>query len=162
MNIELAQVFTQIIAFLLFLWVLRKFAWGPVMAMLEERRSRIKAEFDKIDNLEKEVNDLKEKYQTKIDEIEKEARELRLQEIKRGKEICDKMQEDAKHMISQEREQLEQQLAVEMAKAKVELRDFIVDLTINASSKLLHQSMDDETHRHLVDEYVRQVTEIQN
>ena len=162
MNFDIAQVLTQIIAFLLFLWVLKAFAWGPVMAMLEERRSKIKSEFDKIDQLEKDVAELKDKYQTKIDEIEKEARELRLQEINRGKEICEKMQEDAKQMIAQEREQLEQQLSVELAKAKVELKDFIVDLTIKASTKLIHQSMDDEAHRHLVNEYIRQVSEIQN
>ena len=160
--VEVSQVLTQIICFLLFLWILRRFAWGPVMLLLEERRERIKSEFERIGQLEKEVEQLKGEYQTRLDEIEKEARHLRLEEINRGRAIAEKMELDAQQMIVQERQRLEQQLVGELAKAKVELRDFVVDLTIQASTKLVHKSLDDAAHRRMVDEHLRQVTEIQN
>ena len=156
------QVLTHIIAFLAFLWVLKTFAWGPVMNVLEERRGKIQSEFDRIDQMQKDVEQLKEEYRTKHEQIEQEARELRLQEVNRGRQIADKMQEDARAAIAEQRIQLEQQLAVELAKAKTELRDFIVDLAIDSSSKLLHQSMDSDAHRRLIDGYIRQVSERNN
>lgn len=162
MVVEIGQVLTQILAFLLFLWILKHFAWVPVMHLLEERRARIKSEFDRIEQLEKEVARLKEEYRTKLAEIEQEARALRLAEINRGKDIAETMQADSRQAIAQERQRLEQQLSVEMAKAKVELRDFIVDLTIQATSRLIHESLDDPAHRRMIDDYVRRVTEIQN
>ena len=160
--VEVGQVLTQMIAFLLFLWILKRHAWEPVMHLLEERRKRIQSEFDRIAQLEKEVEQLKETYRTKLDEIDKEARALRLAEIHRGKGIAEKMQGDAHQTIAQEHPRLEQQLAIERAKAKVELRDFIVDLTIQATSRLIHETLDEATHRRMIDDYVRRVTEIQN
>lgn len=162
MEILWGQVLTQLVAFLLFLWVLKVFAWKPVMEVLEQRRQKIQSEFDRIHKLEKEVEQMKEDYQSKIKLIEEEARDLRLNEVNRGKEIAEKLQEDARQMIAQEKQNLEQQLAVELAKAKVELRDFVVDLSIQATSKLINETLDDTRHRRMVDEYIRHVSEVQN
>jgi len=162
MEILWGQVLTQLVAFLLFLWVLKVFAWKPVMEVLEQRRQKIQSEFDRIHKLEKEVEQMKEDYQSKIKLIEEEARDLRLNEVNRGKEIAEKLQEDARQMIAQEKQNLEQQLVVELAKAKVELRDFVVDLSIQATSKLINETLDDARHRRMVDEYIRHVSEVQN
>lgn len=159
---NLSEILVQAIAFLAFLWVLKKFAWGPVMDVLEERRDRIAADLDRAKGTNREAEDLKTSYQSKMDGVQEEARQLRLNEINRGKEIAERMVADSKASIAQERENLEQQLVVEMAKAKVELRDFVVDLTIQASTKLIHRSLDDEAHRSLVDDYISQVSQIQN
>ena len=43
--IDIRMVGTQILGFLLLLWGLRKWAWGPLTAQLEARRQKIAAEF---------------------------------------------------------------------------------------------------------------------
>ena len=43
--IDIRMVGTQILGFLLLLWGLRKWAWGPLTAQLEARRQRIADEF---------------------------------------------------------------------------------------------------------------------
>ena len=47
--IDPRQVLTQILGFLILMWLLRKFAWGPVLAMLEARREKIAGEFREAD-----------------------------------------------------------------------------------------------------------------
>lgn len=162
MEINIAQVLTQAIAFLIFLVVLRIYAWKPVMRILEARRGQIKAEFERINRLEQEVQQMKQDYQARLREMENEARSIRMEEINRGREIAEKIVQEAHQGIAEERQRLEQQLAIEMAKAKVDLRDFIVELSLQAVSKLVHQELNEKSHRRLVDEYIRQVTEIRN
>lgn len=48
MEVEVGQVVSQIIAFLILLAVLKRFAWGPLLQLLEEREERIRSEFDTI------------------------------------------------------------------------------------------------------------------
>ena len=42
--VDIRQVVTQILGFLLMVWILRRYAWGPVMSMLEARREKIAGE----------------------------------------------------------------------------------------------------------------------
>jgi len=46
---------THVVAFLLVLLLLRRFAWGPVLRFLDQRRARIRAEFDEAESRQKEA-----------------------------------------------------------------------------------------------------------
>ncbi len=50
MNIEISQVITQIIGFLITVWLLKRFAWKPLLSMMDERRQKIKDEFQRIED----------------------------------------------------------------------------------------------------------------
>src|SRR5215831_816607 len=54
--IDIRQVVTQILGFLILLWGMRKFAWGPVMKVLEDRRAKIAGEFAAADQARAEAN----------------------------------------------------------------------------------------------------------
>ena len=43
--VDTPQVVTQILGFLLMVWILRRYAWGPLIGMLEARREKIAGEF---------------------------------------------------------------------------------------------------------------------
>ena len=74
MDIQLGQVFTQIVAFLIMLWVLKLFAWKPVLEVLEERKAKIAGEFKALETKQKEADDLKAEWQKRIKGIDHEAR----------------------------------------------------------------------------------------
>ena len=56
--IDIRQVITQILGFLLMVWILRRYAWGPLMGMLEARREKIAGEFKEADRLRGEALEL--------------------------------------------------------------------------------------------------------
>jgi F-type H+-transporting ATPase subunit b len=66
---------TQILGFLIVLWVLRRYAWGPVLGMLEERRLRIANEVAGAERLRQEAMALKAEYESQLRTIEVQARE---------------------------------------------------------------------------------------
>ena len=50
LKIEIPQLITHIIGFLIALWILKRYAWKPLLALLDERRERIKNGFAEIEN----------------------------------------------------------------------------------------------------------------
>lgn len=59
MDLRFDVLVTQIIGFLIVLWVLRRYAWGPVLGMLEDRRVRIANEVANAERLRQEAMALK-------------------------------------------------------------------------------------------------------
>ena len=57
---------THLVAFLLFIWVIKKYAVGPVLQLLDERRAKIADQFDQIDSDKKHVGALREEYEEHI------------------------------------------------------------------------------------------------
>ena len=61
--IDPAILVTQIIGFMIVLWVLRRTAWGPILEKIEERRAKIADDVASADRLRKESEALKQKYE---------------------------------------------------------------------------------------------------
>ena len=157
MNLEWQQVLTQIVGFLLLFWVLKKYAWKPLLGMLEERKQKISDEFKKIEKAQAEVTQLKEDFETQIRKIEQIAREKETAAIADGQrmaqEIQTKAREDAKEII----EKAKQNIDLEIAKAKVELRNQIVNLTLQATEKIIKEQLDDQKHREKINSFIDEI-----
>ena len=67
--IDIRQVVTQILGFLLMVWILRRYAWGPLIGMLEARREKIAGEFKEAERLKAEAVVLKARYDAELKTI---------------------------------------------------------------------------------------------
>ena len=72
--VDVPQVLTQILGFLLMVWILRRYAWGPVIGMLEARREKIAGEFKEGERLKAEAMALKARYDAELKTIDAQAR----------------------------------------------------------------------------------------
>src|SRR5438067_493977 len=77
--IDIRLVLTQIVGFLILLWALRKWAWGPVLGMLEQRRQAIAGQFADAERLQAEADQAKARWEQELRGIEAQARQ-RIQE----------------------------------------------------------------------------------
>jgi len=160
LGLELGQLVTQAIGFLLAVWLLKKFAWKPLLGLLEERRQKIKDEFDTIANKKEEVAQLTSEYERRLKEIDDEARK-RLQEAvtegqKIAAEIKDQARKDQKEIVAKAKQQIE----AEIAAARVQLRNDMVNMAIDAASKAISERMDDEKHRRLISDFISELEEV--
>ncbi len=154
MNIEYAQIFTQIISFLIVLWVLKRYAWKPLLTVLEDREKKIQTEFDTIDNQKKENERLLQLYQEKLQNADKEIKELlkegRESGLKLAKEIEDKATGEAKKIIAQTKEEVQK----EIVKAKSQLKEEMVKITLMATEKVMKEQMNSDKQKTLVEEFI--------
>lgn len=154
MNIEIQQVLTQIVGFLLLLWLLRKYAWGPLLGVLDERRTRIATELEEIRKGKESLAQMKTEYDTKISEIENQAR-LRIQEaVVEGQRMAREIAEGARDEAHQILEKAKEDIQREMAKAKTQLRDEIATIAVSAAGKIVRQEMNKQKDKELVLQYI--------
>jgi F-type H+-transporting ATPase subunit b len=154
MGLEIGQIVTHIIGFLIAVFLLKKFAWKPLLSILEERRSKIKSEFDNIDKEKKKVDDLLSDYETKLKEIDSLAR-VKIQEAAReGQKLANEIKENArkesKDILTKAREEIQR----DVDKAKVQLKNDLVNMTIRAAEKLIRERLDEEKDKKLIAEFI--------
>lgn len=157
MGLEIGQIVTQIIGFLIAVFLLKKFAWKPLLSILEERRSKIKSEFDNIDKEKKKVEDLLSDYQTKLKEIDSLAR-VKIQEAAReGQKMANEIKENArkesKDILTKGREEIQR----DVDKAKVQLKNDLVNMTMRVAEKLIRERLDEEKDKKLIAEFIDSV-----
>jgi len=157
MDIQWKLVFTQLVAFLIVLWVLRKYAWGKLLGLIDERREHIASEFDQIEKGKEDVESLKAKYQKELAEIDTTAR-ARIQEaVSEANDLAASIKEDARKEAVALRVKTNQDIEMELDKANVALRDRMVGAVVVATEKLIRERLDDDKHKKLISDFLAEV-----
>jgi F-type H+-transporting ATPase subunit b len=146
-----------IVTFLVLLFLLRKFAWGPLLAALERREQLIAGA---VDDARKAKEDL-ERVQQDAAQLLAQARREADGVISRARgdaerfraEMQQKAQEEAAGIVRNAERRIQQ----ETAKAVQQLRREAVDLSVNIAEKILQRAVSADDHRHLIDEVVQKL-----
>ncbi len=145
------------ITFLVLLVVLAKFAWGPIVSMLNERERTIRDAIDQAKKERAEAERLLSEQKASLAKAQREAAELARKnqaevEVLR-QELTAKARKEADDLVAGAR----QQIVEELKKAKVELKAQVADLAIEAAGRLVKANLDDKAQRALVEEYIAQL-----
>ena len=152
-----AQFVVNILSFLLLLAILKKFAWGSLLKLIDDRRAKIASEFESIEKAKQEMAALKAQYQEQMARIEEEARKKIQEAIGEGRRISAEVEEDARAHARETLEKTKEAVALEVAKARAELKEQVVDLAIQVSHKVLQQNLDEETDRRMIESFIKEI-----
>ena len=155
--IDVPQVLTQILGFLLMVWILRRYAWGPVIGMLEARREKIAGEFKEADRQKVEALELKARYDTELKGIEAQARQRIQDAVAEGQRIAAEIKAQAHQDATARLERAADDIAREREKAKEILKEQVIGLSLRTAEKILRQKLDDPAQRKLVGEFIEEV-----
>ena len=154
MDIQWQLLITHVVGFLITLWILKKYAWKPLLGIMEERRNRIKDEFDKIDKEKEDVSRLTAEYQEKLKGIEAERRAKIIEAVNEGKKMAEEIKASAREEGKQIQARARADLERDVAKAKVQLKDEMITITMTAAEKIINEKLDDEKHRQLIGSFI--------
>ena len=146
-----AEIVSQTISFFILVFLLKRFAWRPLLGMLDQRRARIEEGLRQIAQGKAEMERLKEDYAKRLAGIEDEARVKLQQAIREGKKAAGEIQEQARAQGYTIMNKAKETIELELAKAKISLRDQMAQLTVDAVERVLRQKLDAKSDRHLVD-----------
>jgi len=152
--IDLSVLITHVIAFVIVLWILRRFAWGPVLGFLEARREKIAAEFSEIDHQRAEVATLKAEYEDHLRNIESEARARVQEAVAEGNAAADRIKERAQEERQQRLARAEEEVKLLEEASAENLRRNTVDLALRAAEKAVQERLDDEKHREMMTRFL--------
>lgn len=150
MNVEIGQIVTQVIAFLIILWVLQRYAWGPLLKILEERRERIRSEFAAIDTEKQRIDGLRSSYEDKLRNIDDAAKARVQEEVEKARLTAREIEEEA-HLRAREIIS-KANIAAEYEANKIRggLKDDLIDLTMAAAEAVLKKGLDKERQKELI------------
>jgi F-type H+-transporting ATPase subunit b len=152
-----ATILAQIIVFAIVVWVAMKFLWPEITVNMQARQKRIAEGLAAADRGQKELAEA----ETRVDELVKAARERALaieqQAHAQGSDII----EAAKRTASSEGQRLLEnahaQVALELQKARDELRRQVATLAVSGASQIVGREIDARTHAELLDKLAAQL-----
>src|SRR3989338_5984587 len=101
MQVIWQEVLTHALGFVILVLVLKRFAWRPLLELLDARRQRIEQEFARIEQTKTQLETLQREYQTRLAQIEQEARAKIQEAVAEGKRVSLEIQEQARAQATQ-------------------------------------------------------------
>lgn len=157
MHLAVEQILTQIVGFLIMLWVLKKIFWHPILNVMQERQRTIAAEFDFIRKEKEDVKKLAEDYQRKIKDIEAEMKSKIQEGVEKGERLAREIEQDTRKKATDILNKAQQEVKKEMAEAKTQLKSEIVNISIAAAQKLIQETLTKEKHQKLIEDAIEKI-----
>lgn len=154
LNLDISQIIIQIIAFLVMLWVLKRYGWQPLLDILEARRKKIQAEFDSIAAQKEQINQLSIQYVERLKEIDTEVRKKMQEAVAQGQKMSTQIQKEAQMHAQEILQRAKSEMESEIAKAKNQLKNDIVNLVIHVTEKILREKLDDSNQKELIAKFI--------
>jgi F-type H+-transporting ATPase subunit b len=156
-EINYTVLIVQLVTFLVAVFILWKFFWGPFIQFLDGRKNGIKQDLDNAQKTREEAEKLANQYKQSLDKIEEETRKLVDKALAEGtkskNEILALAHEQANKMLENAKIQLEE----EKNKAKDELRSQAASLSIQIAEKILKQTIDKNVQERLLKEFSKEM-----
>lgn len=146
-----------IITFVVLAWVLKRFAWRPILDMVQEREKHIEDAVEAARRERAEAEKLMAEQKAAVNEARREFAER----MRRNEADMEKFRDEQMAKARQEAEsfkaEAQRALEDEKAKAIAEVKGLAADLAIDVASRLLAERMDDAKHRTLAEQYIEQI-----
>ena len=143
-----------IVCFLITLYVLKRFAFGPIQKMIDDRSDRIRRAIAEADHAREEARALLDEHRKLIGQARHEAEEIR-GEVRRDAEsmrerVRDEIEADRQRRLDETKRQIE----AETARSLAQIRQEVAELTLLAASKVTGKVLDSADQRRLIDEAI--------
>jgi F-type H+-transporting ATPase subunit b len=143
-----------IICFLIALFVLKKYAFGPIQKMIDDRREQIRRSIEEADNARKEARQLLEEHKVLMQEARSEAEQI-IAEARKTRESMElRMREETEAERQRRLEETRREIAAETVRALEQIRSEVADLTLAATSIVVGKKLDSDRDRELISQAI--------
>jgi len=147
----LGVIFWMTLSFAIVLYILRKFAWKPILGAIKDRENNIKRSLINAEKIEKEVSKLNETKERIISETNNEKEGI----IERARKTQEEILKEAKEKALEESrkivEEAKKTIDIERKKAEAQIKKEIAILSIDIAEKIMVEELSDkQKHKKLV------------
>jgi len=150
-------MFWTIVAFFLALWVLKKYAFGPIQEALDKRREVVNSAIENADRVRSEAEQLLVEYKEQLALARAEADSIVARARTAGDEMTKRVKDEGEAQRQEQLVQTQTQIRAEVDKAMGDLRSAVAEMTVAASEKVLRGSIDAKQHQSLIEQAVAEL-----
>lgn len=140
---------------LVWYWFVRRFLWGPVSAIIEQRQKQVEKDLDEAQQDREAAQEMKQHYEASIADAKQEAEAIladaRVKADAKYAATLQKAQQDADRKL----EDAQRNIALEKEKRMRELEQEIAGLAMDAAEKLLTEGHDSSYDDRMYDAFLR-------
>jgi F-type H+-transporting ATPase subunit b len=157
LGINPSYILVSLVGFLILLFVLTKFAFGPIVGVLQARQDKIRGDLDEAQARRDEMVALQKDYESRLAAIEDEARDKIQAAVKEAQaardEILTRAHTEAQAIVQRGQEEV----SAERAKLLVDSRDQIVDLATLMARQSAKENLSTAGHAGLIDDAIAKI-----
>ncbi len=157
LSVDATLLWTTLVVFAIFAWILGKFAWGPLLKFVDDREKTIREQVDSAQLAAAEAKEILAKHHEILKGAGREREEILQKALKEAEqvrgEVLTKARADAEQVLARTREQMGR----EKDQAIAELRAQVADIAVEAAARIVKSSLDEATQRKLVDDYIKEL-----
>ena len=150
LNTQWGLMVWTLITFTIAVYILVRFAFGPIQRLLDERRQTVQDSMDVAEETRAEAHRLLDEYKTTLAKVRTEAEEILERSHKAGDsakaEILAEAKQQAERTVDKARAQIERDTRA----ALLEIKQQVADLTLLAAEKVAGKSLTDADHERLI------------
>ena len=155
---DIGLIFWTTLTFLILLFLLKKFAWKPILNMVKERDESIENALNAAEEAKKEMAALN----AKNEELLQEAREERDKMLKEARDTKDKMISEAKSQAREEGDKLisnaRQSIETEKKAALADIKNQVATLSVEVAERILKEKLSEgDGQEKLVEKYIQDI-----
>lgn len=143
--------------FLLLVYLLKKFAWGPIIGALEKREQQIENDKQTAASARQSAEQLKQELDERLAQISNEAAQKMAAAVKAGEKQKDQLLAQAKEQAERLLEQATAQIQAEKEKALADVRGEIASLSLLAASRVVEQNLTTDNADKIVEQVLKEV-----
>lgn len=158
-SINIWQILISLCNLVILFFLLKKFLYNKVKAVLQERRDAIDRQYAEASDARANALDMKENWQEKMTSADEEADSIIKNASEtaaaRGEAIISESKEKAERIIRQAQTEAE----LEHKKMSAEIKKEIVEVSSALSEKMLGREINVDDHRSLIDSFISEIGE---
>jgi F-type H+-transporting ATPase subunit b len=146
------NLIVQIVAFIIFIALLWKFAIGPITRVLDQRTERVRESMEAAQRMQQELQSTAARNEEALADARRQAQEILTQSRQQGDALITRAQESASQQQEIFLTQARNTLRAETEQARQQLRQEVADLAVSAATKIVRKELDPATQSRLIQE----------
>ena len=153
-DVTVGLMIWTLVCFGITFFVLKRYAFGPIQRLIDERRQRIRSSLEEADRARDEARRLLEEHRALMNEARGQAEEILSEARRIGESQRERLREELEGERQRRLEDTRKQVEAELRRALEQLRAEVAELTVIATARVTGKVLDDADHRRLIDEAI--------
>ncbi len=162
LELHTGLILWTIVIFVCLVFLLRKLAWKPILAALDERTRGIRDSLAQAEKAKKDVERMRAEYERLMAEARQESQELIAKSRKTAESLREEMSQKAQQELEALRQRAARDITLEREKALEEIKRTAAELSVAIAAKLIGKSLDAKDHQELIKQALRDIRPLVN
>lgn len=159
--LNIGDIAATLIVFIVLMLLLKKFAWGPLMGIMQQREDLIASEIETAENSRLESQKMLDEQRSLLKDARTQAQEIVENAKKQGEVSREEIITTARAESVRMKDAAVLEIANERDKAISAVREEVVALSVLAATKVLEKEISEEDNRQLINETIAKAGEVQ-